>query len=136
MQSADWSVAIVIPAFNRERFIAAAIESALAQTVPADEIIVVDDGSTDRTGEIASGYGPPVRVIRIENNGAGPSRPRNVGIAAAQSKYITLLDSDDRLAPTVLQRQRGLRILRLLERLHVTANRSLSQMRRLGKGSP
>jgi glycosyltransferase involved in cell wall biosynthesis len=98
--------AIVIPAYNRERFIRAAIDSALSQTVPADEIIVVDDGSTDRTAEIAGTYGPPVRVIRIENNGSGPSRPRNVGIAAARSRYITLLDSDDRLAPTVLERHR------------------------------
>ena len=98
---------IVIPAFNRERFIAAAMESALGQTLPADAIIVVDDGSTDRTGEIVGRYGPPVRLIRIENNGAGPSRPRNVGIEAARSKYITLLDSDDRLEPTVLERHRA-----------------------------
>ncbi len=102
------SFAIVIPAFNRESFVAAAIESALAQTVPADEIIVVDDGSTDRTAEIARSYGTPVRVISIENNGAGPSRPRNVGIEAATSEYITFLDSDDRLEPTVIERHKRL----------------------------
>ena len=105
MMASDFS--IVIPAFNRERFIAAAIESALGQTLRADEIIVVDDGSTDRTSEIVGRYGPPVRLIRIENNGAGPSRPRNVGIEAARSKYITLLDSDDRLEPTVVERHRA-----------------------------
>jgi glycosyltransferase involved in cell wall biosynthesis len=98
--------AIVIPAFNRESFVGSAIESALAQTVPADEIIVVDDGSTDRTAEIARSYSVPVRVISIENNGAGPSRPRNVGIQAATSQYITLLDSDDFLEPTVLERHK------------------------------
>ena len=97
------SFAIVIPAFNRERFIGAAIESALAQTLPADEIIVVDDGSTDRTAEIVSRYRSPVRLISISNNGAGPSRPRNVGIRAAHSRYITLLDSDDLLEETVLE---------------------------------
>jgi glycosyltransferase involved in cell wall biosynthesis len=102
------SAAVVIPAFNRERFIGTAVESALAQTLPADEIIVVDDGSTDRTAEIVERYPPPVRLIRIENNGAGPSRPRNVGIKSAHSEYITLLDSDDRLEPTVVERHQEL----------------------------
>lgn len=106
MATIDQKFAIVIPAFNRERFIATAIESALAQMLPADEIIVVDDGSTDRTAEIAARYPEPVRVIRIENNGSGPSRPKNIGISAACSRYIMLLDSDDRLEPTVLERHR------------------------------
>jgi glycosyltransferase involved in cell wall biosynthesis len=95
---------IVIPAFNREKFISSAIDSALNQTLPPKEIIVVDDGSTDRTVEIVSNYGKPVRLLQIENNGSGPSRPRNVGIQAAETEYITLLDSDDLLAPTVLEK--------------------------------
>lgn len=98
--------AIVIPAYNRERFIGPAIESALSQTVPADEIIVVDDGSTDRTAQVARSYGSQVAVLSIENNGAGPSRPRNVAIAAARSSYITLLDSDDLLDESVIERHR------------------------------
>jgi glycosyltransferase involved in cell wall biosynthesis len=104
MSNSEWSAAIIIPAFNREKFIAQAIESAIAQTLPADEIIVVDDGSTDRTVEIAKKYIPSIKLIQIENNGAGPSRPRNVGIAAARSKYILLLDSDDLLDHTVLEK--------------------------------
>ena len=106
MSETDCSVAIVIPAFNREPFIRAAIDSAMGQTSPADEIIVVDDGSTDRTAKIVETYPSPVKLIRINNNGAGPSRPRNVGIATARAKYITILDSDDRLEPTVLERHR------------------------------
>ena len=102
------TVSVVIPAFNREWFIGAAIDSALAQTLPADEIIVVDDGSTDRTAEIAASYPAPVRLIQIENNGAGPSRPRNVAITAAKSEFIMILDSDDRLSLTVVERHRDI----------------------------
>src|SRR3972149_3409922 len=120
MAHADWSAAIIIPVYNRERFIATAIESALAQTLPADEIIVVDDGSTDHTAEIASRYPEPVRVIRIGNNGSGPSHPKNVGIATARSRYIMLLDSDDRLSPTVLERHRD--VLRLVPDVGLISN--------------
>jgi glycosyltransferase involved in cell wall biosynthesis len=102
----DPTFTIVIPAFNRERYIAKAIDSALAQTLPANEIIVVDDGSTDRTAEIASRYPAPVKVIRIENSGSGPSHPKNVGILTARSNYIMLLDSDDQLEPMVLEKHR------------------------------
>jgi Glycosyltransferases involved in cell wall biogenesis len=99
--------AVVIPAYNRERFIGSAIDSAVNQTRRPDEVIVVDDGSTDRTAEIARSYGGNVRILSIENNGAGPSRPRNVGIAGARSNYITVLDSDDVLEPTLLERHHG-----------------------------
>lgn len=102
-----FDVSIIIPAFNREQFIARAIDSALVQTRAADEIIVVDDGSTDATPRLVRQYGDRVRLIQIENNGAGPSRPRNVGIAIATSEYFTLLDSDDLLEPTLLERHRA-----------------------------
>jgi glycosyltransferase involved in cell wall biosynthesis len=102
------TISVVIPAFNREQFIARAIDSVLGQTSPADEIIVVDDGSTDRTPQIVHTYRGRVGLMRIENDGSGPSRPRNVGIAAARSEYITLLDSDDRFDPTLLERHRRL----------------------------
>ena len=95
---------VIIPAYNRERFIAKAIESVLAQTLQPEDIIVVDDGSTDRTAEIVRSYENSVKLIQIENNGSGPSRPRNIGIEAAKSKYITLLDSDDYFLPTLLER--------------------------------
>lgn len=95
---------VVIPAYNRERFIVTAVESVLGQTRQPAEIIVVDDGSTDRTAERVAQFGERVRLIQIENNGSGPSRPRNVGIAAAKSEYITVLDSDDYLQPQLLER--------------------------------
>jgi glycosyltransferase involved in cell wall biosynthesis len=100
------TISLVIPAFNRERFIRAAIDSSLRQTVACDEILVVDDGSTDGTREFALSYGPRVRVISIANNGSGPSRPRNAGIRAATSSHIMFLDSDDRLEPTAVARCR------------------------------
>lgn len=100
----ELSTTVVIPAFNRERFVAKAIDSVLAQTRPPNEIIVVDDGSTDGTVEVVRQYGNRIRLIKIDNNGSGPSRPRNVGIDAATSEFVTLLDSDDYFEPQLLER--------------------------------
>ncbi len=104
--SLDWSLSIVIPAYNREKHLAVALNSAIGQTVPADEIIVVNDGSTDGTECVAKSFAPHVRVISIKNNGAGPGRPRNVGIAHCLSRYIMFLDSDDYLEPHAVERHR------------------------------
>jgi len=86
-------ISVVVPAFNVEDLISAAIESLLAQTIPLHEIIVVDDGSTDGTPEVVRRYEPRVRYIRQEN--AGPSAARNTGIAAATGEWVAFLDSDD-----------------------------------------
>jgi glycosyltransferase involved in cell wall biosynthesis len=86
-------ISVIIPAFNREAYLAEAIESALRQTLPPGEIIVVDDGSTDRTGEIARSFGEKVRCITQDNQGVGAAR--NTGIKAAAGDKIALLDSDD-----------------------------------------
>ena len=86
------TTAVVIPVFNGERFIGAALESVFAQTRVPEEIIVVDDGSTDASAEVARGF-PGVRVLQQAN--AGPSAARNRGITAATSDYIALLDADD-----------------------------------------
>jgi len=85
-------VTAVIPAYNAEKFISDAIQSALAQTFAIAEIIVVDDGSPDRTAEVAAGF-PRTRVIRRPNG--GPGAARNTGIQAASGEWIALLDSDD-----------------------------------------
>ena len=82
---------VIIPVFNREKFIARAIESVLDQSYKNFELIAVDDGSTDNTPNIASQY--PVRLIRQKNRGV--SAARNVGIKAAKGEIIALLDSDD-----------------------------------------
>lgn len=95
--SLAFSVSVVIPAFNAERFLAEAIRSALNQLLPPLEVIVVDDGSTDGTGEIARSFGEPVRCIRREN--AGPSAARNRGIREARGEFIAFLDADDRWLP-------------------------------------
>jgi glycosyltransferase involved in cell wall biosynthesis len=86
----------VIPAYNAERFISGTIQSVLAQTHKIAEIIVVDDGSTDRTAEIAAGF-PGVRVIQRPNG--GPGAARNTGIHAASGEWIAFLDSDDHWVP-------------------------------------
>lgn len=73
------------------------LRSILAQTLPADEIIVVDDGSTDDTAVIAASFGPPVKVIRRANG--GPAAARNTGLAASTGEYVHFFDSDDLAAP-------------------------------------
>ncbi len=88
-----FSVSAVIPAFNAEASLARAIESALAQTLPPDEIIVVDDGSSDNTKAEAEKFGKKVRYLRQENG--GPGQARNTGIQAAKSEWVAFLDSDD-----------------------------------------
>jgi glycosyltransferase involved in cell wall biosynthesis len=97
------TVSVVIPAYNASRFVRRAIDSALGQTRPPDEIVVVDDGSTDDTAAIVGSCGPPVRCIRQAN--AGASIARNVGIAQARGEWIALLDADDEWLPPKQERQ-------------------------------
>lgn len=91
-------VSILIPAYNAERSIASALQSAIAQTWPHKEIIVVDDGSTDGTLEAARRFAADgVRVIHQENQGAAGAR--NTALSASRGDYIQWLDADDLLAP-------------------------------------
>ena len=99
-------VSVVIPTYNRESKVAAAVESAMAQIHRDIEVIVVDDGSTDGTTEVLAGFGDRIRVLRQEN--AGPSAARNRGAAAARGEMIAFLDSDDQWMPEKLARQVGL----------------------------
>ncbi|MBP8270349.1 MAG: glycosyltransferase family 2 protein [Sphaerotilus sp.] len=96
-------VSAVIPAFNTERYLRRAIESVLAQRYGPVECIVVDDGSTDRSGEIARSFGNRVRYIAQANGGA--SAARNTGIHAARGEYIAFLDADDYWLDTKLEHQ-------------------------------
>jgi glycosyltransferase involved in cell wall biosynthesis len=97
-------VSVVIPAFNAERYVGEAIESVLAQTYAPVETIVVDDGSGDRTAEIAAGY-DGVAVIVQENS--GPSAARNRGFAASRGEIVAFHDSDDAMTPDKLAVQAG-----------------------------
>lgn len=97
-------VSCVIPTYNRAELVQRAIDSVLAQTCPVDEIVVIDDGSTDGTGEaLRARYGERI-VYRWQAN-AGVSAARNAGLALARGRYIALLDSDDLWFPekTALQ---------------------------------
>jgi glycosyltransferase involved in cell wall biosynthesis len=88
-------VSVVIPCYNSSRYLAETIESILAQTYPRVEIIVVDDGSTDATPEIAQSY--PVQYFFQRNRGI--SAARNTGVLQSRGKYVQFLDHDDRLLP-------------------------------------
>ena len=92
-------VSVIIPCYNGEAFLQETIESALAQTYPAVEIIVVDDGSTDRSGAIAQAL--PVRYIQQPNSGLTPSRNR--GVRESRGSFIVFLDADDRLKPDAIE---------------------------------
>lgn len=94
---------IVIRAYNAEKTLSRAVESALAQDFPKDayEIIIVDDGSTDATGAIADSFAPRCRVINQENQ--GPAKAANRGFKEARGEYVSLLDADDELRPDFLK---------------------------------
>lgn len=97
-------VSILIPAFNAERWLDSTIESALAQTWAAKEIIVVDDGSTDRTLAVARRFeGRGVQVIAQSN--AGAAAARNTAMRAARGSYLQFLDADDLLHPRKIEAQ-------------------------------
>ncbi len=96
-------ISVVIPAYNAEQTIGRTLDSVLAQTRAADEIIVIDDGSADATADIIRTYGGKVRLIQQEN--AGVSVARNAGIEAASGDWIAFLDGDDEWLPDKLKYQ-------------------------------
>lgn len=100
-------VSILIPCHNAARWLAETLESALNQSWPRKEIIVVDDGSTDESRQIAEGFASRgVRLLTQPNRGA--SAARNAAMVAAQGDWIQFLDADDLLAPDKIERQLAL----------------------------
>ena len=97
------SVSVIIPAFNAEKYIRESIDSVLSQTVPVFEVIVVDDGSTDRTAEIVRRYGPPVCYQHQSNHGV--AHACNRGAALATGEFIGFQAADDLWLPEKLERQ-------------------------------
>jgi glycosyltransferase involved in cell wall biosynthesis len=94
-------VSILINNYNYGAFLAAAIESALAQTYPHTEVIVVDDGSSDQSAEVMQRYGD--RIIPIFKPNGGQASAINVGFAASQGSWICILDSDDEWLPNKVE---------------------------------
>lgn len=97
------SVTAVITTYNRAGFLPGALESVFAQTRQPDEVLVVDDGSTDDTGSVLARYGDRIRVVRQENGGR--SAARNTAVREARGALLSCLDSDDRWLPDKLERQ-------------------------------
>lgn len=99
-------VSVVVPAYNAERFIRETIKSVLAQTYNSAEIIVVDDGSTDRTGIAVKEFSQKNSCVKyIYQKNQGQSSARNTGIKNAKGKYIAFLDADDLFLPSKLEEQ-------------------------------
>ena len=95
-------LSVVIPAYNAATTVRSAVRSTLNQTVPALEVIVVDDGSTDGTGDVVSAIDDP-RVRLVSQSNGGPAAARNAGIAVARGEWIAFLDSDDLWLPRYVE---------------------------------
>ena len=96
-------VSVIIPAFNAARYIGEALESVFAQTLPADEVIVIDDGSTDDTVSEATRF--PVKLLSQKNRGSAAAR--NAGVHASRGGLLAFLDADDLWMRDKLKLQRA-----------------------------
>jgi len=96
-------VSIIMPAYNSAQFIGKAVESALQQTYPRCELIVINDGSTDETREVLRPFMGRIRYIDQERRGA--SAARNTGLAAASGEFIAFLDADDLLPRRAMEQR-------------------------------
>lgn len=103
MSRAAGDITVIIPCLNAAATLPAAIESALNQTVPPREILLIDDHSTDRSVAVAQAYGDVVRVFTNPAHGTGPAR--NLGVREARGQYIAFVDADDLIEPTKHERQ-------------------------------
>ena len=125
------NVSVIVPAYNRLKFLRPAVESVYAQTYTDWELIVADDGSEEETAEyLRSIAGPRVRVLWLAHSG-NPSRVRNAAIDAANGRYLAFLDSDDVWAPSKLEKQLAALRDRANSRWSYTACDSID-----GRGSP
>lgn len=99
-------ISILIPAYNSERFLAEAIQSALDQSIPPLEVLVLDDGSEDGTARVARAFPEPVRYVRLPHRGVAAAR--NAGLEIFRGDYVVNLDADDRLDPQYLEKTHAL----------------------------
>ena len=106
MQEKNNLISVIVPVYNCERYLPQAIETILDQTYEPIEIIVINDGSTDRSEEIAKRFLPRIRYYSHPNK--GPGATRNKGAKLANGQFLAFLDSDDLWLPNKLERQMGL----------------------------
>ncbi|MCP3670659.1 MAG: glycosyltransferase [Gammaproteobacteria bacterium] len=100
------NISVIIPSYNRAHLLVRAVQSVLNQTLPAQEVIVVDDGSSDHTATVMAEEFPHCHYIKQPNRGV--SAARNTGIAAASGEWLAFLDSDDEWLPSKLAAQQQL----------------------------
>ncbi len=100
---ASWTTSYIVPVYNGEAYLAEALDSILAQTLPALEVLVVDDGSSDGTPAVARRYGDRITYLRQPH--AGQSVARNHGVRVARGNLLAFLDADDLAHPAKLARQ-------------------------------
>ncbi|MFN9557622.1 MAG: glycosyltransferase family 2 protein, partial [Dolichospermum sp.] len=103
MSLAPHLISVIIPCYNCERFLQETLESVFQQTFTNYEIILVDDGSTDKTADIIKSYDSKVRAEFTPNRGA--SAARNLGTSLATGEFIQYLDADDLLLPDALEKR-------------------------------
>ena len=94
------TISVIIPSYNAAKWLPAAVASVQAQSRSADEIIIVDDGSTDGTSLLCKEFGPDIRYVRRENGGLAAAR--NTGVDASSGEWLLFLDADDVLLPDAL----------------------------------
>jgi glycosyltransferase involved in cell wall biosynthesis len=103
--SAPATVSVILPVYNGERFLARTIESVLAQTYAAAELVIVNDGSTDGSARVIDAYRASGRLTVIEQANQGVASARNAALAASNGQLIALIDQDDTWLPDKLERQ-------------------------------
>lgn len=96
-------ISCIVPAYNSGKYITETLDSIFAQTYPAIEVIVADDGSTDGTQDIVRTYPQKVKLLTQDNS--GPAETRNLGLLAAAGSFIAFLDADDLWVPEKLSKQ-------------------------------
>lgn len=97
-------VTVIIPVYNKEKFLKRCLDSIESQSYPCFEVILVDDGSKDKSGKICDSYREKDSRFRVYHNmNQGPGASRNFGIEQAQNEYITFVDADDRIHPDYLK---------------------------------
>jgi glycosyltransferase involved in cell wall biosynthesis len=100
MHSSTPVVSVIIPCYNQAHFLSESVESALSQTYPRSEIVVVDDGSRDGTAEVMARYSG---IVRVRQDNRGLAEARNAGFRASTGDYVLFLDADDRLTPNAVE---------------------------------